>query len=92
MCILTEDDFIRGKQKLKIALALSETEDINSDKDELISKRKRRILAAKNPKHKTKIDKKKRSPKKLTLSSIFPPLPKHSFDLSGKIINISLFM
>jgi len=61
---------------------------INSDRDELISKRKRRLLAAKNPKHKVAIDIKKQSPKKLNLSSI-PPLPKHYFNLSGKIININ---
>ncbi|XP_050059401.1 uncharacterized protein LOC126550899 isoform X2 [Aphis gossypii] len=80
----SSDDFIRGKQKLRIALTLSETEDINSDRDELISKHKRRLLAAKKPKHTRKItiDKKKQTPKKYTTSSI-PPLPKPFFNQSG---------
>lgn len=69
---------------MKIALTLSETEDINSDRDELISKRKRRFLAAKKPMHRMMIDKKKQSPKQFTSSSI-PPLPKHSFKLSGNM-------
>jgi len=49
---------------LRIALTLSETEDINSDRDELISKQKRTLLAAKNPKRKMTIDKKKQTQKK----------------------------
>jgi len=69
---------------LRIALTLSETEDINSDRDELISKQKRRLLAAKNPKRKMTIDKKKQTPKKITKSSI-PPLPKLVFNISGKM-------
>lgn len=83
---IIKDDFIRGKQKLRIALTLSETEDINSDRDELISKHKRRLLAAKKPKHTRKItiDKKKQTPKKYTTSSI-PPLPKPFFNQSGKM-------
>lgn len=34
------DNFIRAKQKLKIALQLSETEDLNSEIDEVLSKKK----------------------------------------------------
>lgn len=69
---------------MRIALSLSETEDINSDRDQQISKQKRRLLAANKSKHKITIDKKKQT-SKITSSSI-PPLPKHSFNLSGKII------
>jgi len=69
---------------LRIALILSETEDINSDKDKLISKHKSRLLATKNPMHKMTIDKKKWTPKKFTISSILP-LPKYFFNLSGKM-------
>ncbi|CAI6374376.1 unnamed protein product [Macrosiphum euphorbiae] len=46
----SSDDFIRAKQKLKQAIELSETEDLNSEKDEYFSKYKRRILAAKKVK------------------------------------------
>jgi hypothetical protein len=67
---------------LRIALTLSETEDINSDRDELISKQKR-LLAVKNPKRKMTIDKKKQTPKTITKS--IPLLPKLVFNLSGKM-------
>lgn len=34
------DNFIRAKQKLKIALQLSEAEDLNSEIDEVLAKKK----------------------------------------------------
>lgn len=75
---------------MRIALSLSETEDINYDRDEVISKRKRRLLAAKNVKHKITTDKNKRLPKKFT--SFIPPLPKHSFNLPGKMFKTLIYL
>lgn len=77
------DDFIRAKQKLKIAVELSETEDIESEHDAALSKIKRRKLAAKR--HKFRSPTKEKNVKKI-LSKI-PPLPEHPFKAPGKFIN-----
>lgn len=81
------DNFIRAKQKLKIALQLSEAEDLNSEIDEVLAKKKRRELANKRVNKQNII----LSPKmiksqtsKLSSFSI-PPLPKDPFkSLPGK--------
>ncbi|CAI6374061.1 unnamed protein product [Macrosiphum euphorbiae] len=83
----SSDDFIRAKQKLKLAIELSETEDINSEYDEKLSKNKRRILAAKRAKHKRISPVKniqQTTPKKTTISHSLSnyPLPKHPFSKS----------
>jgi len=80
------DNFIRAKQKLKIALQLSETEDLNSEIDEVLAKKKRRELAAKRV-NKQNILSPKRIKSQTTKVSSFsiPPLPKDPFkSLPGK--------
>ncbi|KAF0710842.1 DUF4806 domain-containing protein [Aphis craccivora] len=66
------NNFIRAKQKLKIALQLSETEDLNSEIDEVLSKKKNaESLLLKGIKSQTT---------KVSSFSI-PPLPKDPFKL-----------
>uniref|UniRef100_A0A2S2PCL4 DUF4806 domain-containing protein n=1 Tax=Schizaphis graminum TaxID=13262 RepID=A0A2S2PCL4_SCHGA len=76
----SSDDFIRAKQKLKQAIELSETEDLNSEKDEYFSKYKRRILAAKKVKRLVEFspnDNKHTANKSKAILS--QTLPKHPF-------------
>lgn len=82
------DDFLRAKQKLKQAIELSETEDINSEKDEYYSKYKRKKLAAKKAKRLIEfspVDNKSTANKFKVISQT---LPKHQFiQLPGKKIS-----
>lgn len=74
------DNFIRAKQKLKIALQLSEAEDLNSEIDEVLAKKKRRELANKRVNRQSILSPKmiKSQTSKLSNFSI-PPLPKDPF-------------
>lgn len=80
------DNFIRAKQKLKSALQLSEAEDLNSEIDDVLAKKKRRELANKRLNKQSTLSSKmiKSQTSKLSNFSI-PPLPKDPFkSLPGK--------